>query len=63
MSPLCAHKALTVSDCALTVLVGSYWGAQANFVFLNTHMSNDAHSVWTLTRISLRLRHPTKAMP
>ena len=63
MSPLCAHKALTVTDYALTVLVGSDWGAQANFVFLNTHMSNDAHSVWTLTRISLQLSHPNKVMP
>ncbi len=51
------------ADCALTVLRGNDWGAQASFVFRNTHMSNVAHSVWILTRIGLRLSHPTQAMP
>jgi len=49
--------------CALTVVRGNDWGTQASFVFRNTHMSNVAHSVWILTRISLRLSHPTQAMP
>ena len=62
-----AHYGLTMgsmcADCALTVLRCHDWGAQASFVFRNTHMSNVAHSVWILTRISLRLSHPTQAMP